>query len=274
MSNMSPYPDGQYYQQPGGYVPGGFGPRPDEKNSLGIWSLGLGLVSFFCCGFITGIPAIIVGYLGIQAANEGRATNKGMSIAGIVLSLAVGLAAAVCMAYRLPVLDRLSRGYVELSRNTPLLIQLFFLYYGLPKIGIKIDGFTCGVIALVFLGGGYMAEALRAGLLAVPKGQTEAAKAIGLGNVQIFRYVVLPQAWAVSLPAIAANVLFLIKETSVIGAVSVAELMFVTKDIIGMDYKTNEALFLLFVNYLIILLPVSVWARYAERKVRRAKYGA
>ena len=193
---------------------------------------------------------------------------------GIVLSLAVGLAAAVCMAYRLPMLDRFSRGYVELSRNTPLLIQLFFLYYGLPKIGIKIDGFTCGVIALVFLGGGYMAEALRAGLLAVPKGQTEAAKAIGLGNVQIFRYVVLPQAWAVSLPAIAANVLFLIKETSVIGAVSVAELMFVTKDIIGMDYKTNEALFLLFVSYLIILLPVSVWARYAERKVRRAKYGA
>ena len=193
---------------------------------------------------------------------------------GIVLSLAVGLATAVCMAYRLPVLDRLSRGYVELSRNTPLLIQLFFLYYGLPKIGIKIDGFTCGVMALVFLGGGYMAEALRAGLLAVPKGQTEAAKAIGLGNVQMFRYVVLPQAWAVSLPAIAANVLFLIKETSVIGAVSVAELMFVTKDIIGMDYKTNEALFLLFVSYLIILLPVSVWARYAERKVRRAKYGA
>ena len=193
---------------------------------------------------------------------------------GITLSLAVGLAAAVCMAYRLPVLDRLSRGYVELSRNTPLLIQLFFLYYGLPKIGIKIDGFTCGVIALVFLGGGYMAEALRAGLLAVPKGQTEAAKAIGLGNVQIFRYVVLPQAWAVSLPAIAANVLFLIKETSVIGAVSVAELMFVPKDIIGMDYKTNEALFLLFISYLIILLPVSVWARYAERKVRRAKYGA
>lgn len=197
-----------------------------------------------------------------------------LAVYGIVLSLAVGLAAAVCMAYRLPVLDRISRGYVELSRNTPLLIQLFFLYYGLPKIGIKIDGFTCGVIALVFLGGGYMAEALRAGLLAVPKGQTEAAKAIGLGNVQIFRYVVLPQAWAVSLPAIAANVLFLIKETSVIGAVSVAELMFVTKDIIGMDYKTNEALFLLFVSYLIILLPVSVWARYAERKVRRAKYGA
>ena len=87
MSNMGPYPDGQYNQQPGGYVPGGFGPRPDEKNSLGNWALGLGIASVVCCGLIAGIPAIIVGYLGIQAANEGRATNKGMSIAGIVLSL-------------------------------------------------------------------------------------------------------------------------------------------------------------------------------------------
>nr|WP_244773681.1 ABC transporter permease subunit [Alysiella crassa]UOP08128.1 ABC transporter permease subunit [Alysiella crassa] len=123
------------------------------------------------------------------------------------------------------------------------------------------------------MGGSYMAEALRAGLLAVPRGQTEAAKAIGLSDVQIFHYVVLPQAWAISLPAIGANVLFLIKETSVVSAVAVAELMFLTKDIIGMDYKTNEALFLLFISYLIILLPVSWWARRAERKARSAKYG-
>ncbi|XXQ67960.1 amino acid ABC transporter permease [Neisseriaceae bacterium B1] len=190
---------------------------------------------------------------------------------GIIFSLLVGIMVAICTAYRIPVLNKISRAYIELSRNTPLLIQLFFLYYGLPKIGIKWDGFTCGVIALVFLGGSYMAEALRAGLLAVPRGQTEAAKAIGLSDVQIFRYVVLPQAWAVSLPAIGANILFLIKETSVISAVAVAELMFLTKDIIGMDYKTNEALFLLFISYLIILLPVSLWARHAERKARSAK---
>ncbi|MDO9795187.1 amino acid ABC transporter permease, partial [Glaesserella parasuis] len=140
--------------------------------------------------------------------------------------------------YHIKPLYWLARGYIELSRNTPLLIQLFFLYYGLPKIGIKWDGFTCGVIALVFLGGSYMAEALRAGLLAIPKGQTEAAKSIGLNPFQIFRYVIFPQAWAISLPAFGANVLFLIKESSVVSAVAVAELMFVTKDIIGMDYKT------------------------------------
>ena len=89
MSNMGPYPNGQYNQQPGGYGPGGygggFGPRPDEKNSLGGWALGLGIASFACCGVFTGIPAMILGFLGLQAANEGRATNKGMSIAGIIM---------------------------------------------------------------------------------------------------------------------------------------------------------------------------------------------
>ena len=109
MSDMGAYPNGSYNQQPGGYGPnggpynqqpagygpagygpagygpGGYGPRPDEKNSLGGWALGLGIASLFCCSIFTGIPAIILGVLGMQAANEGRATNKGMSIAGIVM---------------------------------------------------------------------------------------------------------------------------------------------------------------------------------------------
>lgn len=197
-----------------------------------------------------------------------------LSAWGIGLSLLVGLPVALVMAYRVSPLNRLANAYVELSRNTPLLIQLFFLYYGLPKVGIRWDGFTCGVIALAFLGGSYMAEALRAGLLAVPKGQLEAARSIGLSRAQILRHVVLPQAWAVALPAVGANVLFLIKETSVISAVAVAELMFVTKDIIGMDYKTDEALFMLLMSYLIILLPLSLLVRHWENRVRRAGHGA
>lgn len=197
-----------------------------------------------------------------------------LSAYAVILSLLAALPIAVITAYHVAPFHRIARAYIELSRNTPLLIQLFFLYYGLPKIGVKLDGFTCAIIALVFLGASYMAEALRGGLRAVPKGQIEAAQAIGLTRVQIFRYVILPQAWAVALPAVAANVLFLIKETSVVSAVAVAELMFVTKDIIGMDYKTNEALFLLFVSYLIILLPLSLAARWAENRARRAKYGA
>ncbi len=143
----------------------------------------------------------------------------------------------------------------------------------LLQMGIKWDGFTCGVIALVFLGASYMAEAVRAGILAVPKGQVGAGKAIGLSRFQVFRYVELPQVWAVAVPAIGANILFLMKETSVVSTVGIAELLFVTKDVIGMDYKTNEALFLLFAAYLIILLPVSLLARRIENRVRSAKYG-
>ncbi|WP_447502218.1 amino acid ABC transporter permease, partial [Acinetobacter pittii] len=115
--------------------------------------------------------------------------------------------------------------YIELSRNTPLLIQLFFLYYGLPKLGIKIDGFACGVIGLTFLGGSYMAEAFRAGLQSVAKGQIDSAKSIGLQPIQIFRYVIFPQALAISIPAIGANCLFLIKESSVVSAIAVVELL-------------------------------------------------
>lgn len=205
---------------------------------------------------------------------DGALWTLALSAWAVVLSLLVGLPVALAMARRVPVLHRLAAAYVELSRNTPLLIQLFFLYYGLPKVGIQWDGFTCGVIALTFLGGSYMAEALRAGLLAVPPGQIEAARAIGLSRPQILRHVVLPQAWAVALPAVGANVLFLVKETSVVSAVAVAELMFVTRDIIGMDYKTNEALLLLFISYLVILLPLSLLVRWAENRARRATHGA
>lgn len=196
-----------------------------------------------------------------------------LSFFGIVLALILGVLLAIVTAYRVQPLFYVVRSYVEMARNTPLLIQLFFLYYGLPKIGIRWDGMTCGIIALVFLGTSYMSEAVRAGLLSVPKGQVDAAKALGMNAPQRFFYVILPQAWAVALPAVGANVLFLMKESSVVSAVAVAELLFVTKDIIGMDYKTNEALFLLLISYLIILLPVSLLARFAENRSRSANYG-
>ena len=197
-----------------------------------------------------------------------------LSFWGILLSLIIGTICAVISTYQVKSLSWLVKSYIELSRNTPLLIQVFFLYFGLSKVGIKLDGFTCGVIGLAFLGGSYMAEAIRGGLEAVSKGQIESALSIGLTPFQAFRYVILPQAFAISMPSIGANCLFLMKETSVISAVAVAELMFIAKEIIGMDYKTNESLFLLVIFYLIILLPMSILIRYLEKRTRRAKYGA
>lgn len=200
-------------------------------------------------------------------------TTLKISALSIFLSIMVGLLFSVILTYQVKVLARLTTWYVELSRNTPLLIQLFFLYYGLPKIGITLDGFVCGVIGLTFLGGGYMTEVFRAGLQSVSKGQLDSAKSIGLNAVQIFRYVELPQALALSIPAIGANCLFLIKESSVLSAIAIVELLFVTKDLIGMDYKTTEALFLLICAYLIILLPVSALTSYFEYRSRKVSHG-
>lgn len=200
-------------------------------------------------------------------------TTLEISIISIFLSIIVGLISSIILTYKFFILDKLVACYIEVSRNTPLLIQLFFLYYGLPKIGIKIDGFTCGIIGLTFLGGSYMAEVFRAGLQSVSKGQIDSAKSIGLNPVQIFRHVSFPQAMAVSIPAIGANCLFLIKESSVLSAIAIVELLFVTKDLIGMDYKTTEALFLLICAYLIILLPVSALTSYLEYRSRKVSHG-
>ncbi|MCW9715753.1 amino acid ABC transporter permease [Avibacterium sp. 21-594] len=197
-----------------------------------------------------------------------------LSFWSIVFSLIIGLLCAVATSYNIRFFNSLAKAYIELSRNTPLLIQLFFLYFGLSKLGIKLDGFTCAIIGLSFLGGSYMAEAIRAGIESVSKGQVESALSLGLTPTQAFIYVIAPQALSLSLPAIGANCLFLMKETSIASAIAIAELMFMAKELIGLDYKTNEALFLLVVFYLIILLPVSFLIHYLEKCSRYAKYGS
>ena len=192
---------------------------------------------------------------------------------GIVGSLAVGLLVAAIRHYRIPVATQIAAAYVELSRNTPLLVQLFFIYFGLPRVGIKWSGETCAIVGLIFLGGAYMAEALRSGLDSIATIQWESAAALGLTRTQTLRHVALPQAIATSVPPLAANIIFLIKETSVVSVVALPDLVYVAKDLIGMSYNTSEALILLVLAYLVILLPVSIAARLIEKKVRRGGFG-
>lgn len=192
---------------------------------------------------------------------------------GVALSLLLGFACCMIRYFRLPLLRQLAGAYIELARNTPLLVQLFFLYFGLPKIGVKISSEACAIIGLTFLGGAYMAEALRSGLEAVDRTQVESGMCIGLTTAQNIRYVVLPQALATAVPAVGANVIFLLKETSVFSAVALADLMYVAKDLIGMYYKTDEALLMLVAAYLVILLPLSLLFSFVERRMRYAGFG-
>ena len=192
---------------------------------------------------------------------------------GIVLSFVVGISAAFILFFKIPVLSGVVKGYVELFRNTPLLVQLFFIYYGLPALGIKLSAEICGILGLGLLGGSYMTESIRSGLEAVPVSQTESALSLGMSRGLLFKNIILPQAFTISVPGIVANIVFLLKETSVFSAISLMDLMFTAKDLIGLYYDTTESLFLLVVFYIIMLLPVSVFGSMAEKKLRFKMYG-
>lgn len=213
----------------------------------------------------------IVKYAPVYFAAAGLTLR--LAVIGILLAILLGLACSLTLYEQIPILRHLVSGYIELSRNTPLLVQLFFLYFGLPKLGLVLSAESCAIIGLTFLGGSYMAEAFRSGLSSVEPGQIEAGQSIGLNRGQIVRLIVLPQALSVSVPALCANTIFLIKETSVFSAVALADLMFVAKDLIGLYYKTDEALLLLVSAYLTILLPVSALAAWLERRLRYAGFG-
>ena len=192
---------------------------------------------------------------------------------GILGSLAIGFVIAMITHFKVPVLSQISLAYIELYRNTPLLIQLFFMYFALPRMGVQISAEACGMLGLALLGGAYMAETFRSGFEAVDPIQTESALSLGMTQGQVIRYITLPQAVSLSIQSFVANIIFLLKETSVFSAISLMDLMFVAKDLIGLYYKTTECLFMLVVFYLIIILPVSILGTVVERKLRYGAFG-
>jgi polar amino acid transport system permease protein len=207
--------------------------------------------------------------------NFGEATLLTLKLAalGIVLSIIVGVLCSLALYFKCKGLRMIVQAYIELSRNTPLLIQLFFLYYGIPKLGILISSELCAIIGLTFLGGGYMAEAFRGGLESVSKVQLESGLSIGLNTFQMVRFVIFPQALSVAVPALGANCIFLLKETSVMSIIAIQDLMSLTKELIGMYYNTWETLVVLVVCYLLVLLPVSALFLAVERRLRYAEFG-
>jgi polar amino acid transport system permease protein len=197
-----------------------------------------------------------------------------VGLIAIATSMLVALVNATLLVLRTPYLSRLVKGYVELARNTPLLIQLFFVYFALPSVGLKISGFTAAIITMTFMGGAYLTEVLRAGVEAVPRAQLESGRSIGLSEGQLLRHVILPQASILSLPALFANFIFLLKETTVVSAVAVPEILYTTKNYIALYYKTYEMLAVLTLLCVLLFLPLSLLLRYLERRLQHGQFGA
>ncbi|TBN58226.1 amino acid ABC transporter permease [Glaciihabitans arcticus] len=147
-----------------------------------------------------------------------------LALASFALGLVIALGIALARLSRNRVLSGAARVYISLVRGTPLLVQLFVIFYGLPSIGIKIDPWPSAIIAFAINVGGYAAEVIRAAILSVPKGQWEAGHTIGMSRAQTLRRIILPQAARVSVPPLSNTFISLVKDTSLASLILVTEL--------------------------------------------------
>jgi polar amino acid transport system permease protein len=157
--------------------------------------------------------------------------------------------------------------FVELIRGSPLLLQLFYIYYVFPFIGIRLAPIVAGILGLMINYGAYLSEVFRAGILAVDKGQWEAAEAIGLRRGHILRLVVLPQAIRIVLPPVGNYFISLFKDTALVSTISIGELIFRGQLIAADTFKYLQVYTIIFVIYVVISIPASAGVKAIEAKL-------
>jgi polar amino acid transport system substrate-binding protein len=190
-----------------------------------------------------------------------------VSILGMVGAVLLGFALAIMRVYGLFPLRWIATLYIELIRGTPLLIQLLILFYGLPNIGIKLEPFVAGVLGLALNYAAYEAENYRAGLLAIPKGQMEAARALGMTQRQGLFHVVIPQSFRLVLPPVTNDFISLLKDSSLVSMVTLVDLTGAYKQIATQTFDYFGAGLLVATFYLLIGLPFVRLARFTEQKL-------
>lgn len=187
----------------------------------------------------------------------------------IILSAAIGLVGAALRTQRVPVFAQLAAAYVELVRNTPILVQLFFLFYGLPAVGLGMSLFWTGVVCLTLWGGAYQIENFRGGLAAVDRGLREAGLALNLHPLNFLRHVAIPVALRVSLPSMLNTAISQLKNSSYLQTIGLAELTFVALDRVATDFRALEMFAALGVIYVALVFALSAVAARLERRLNR-----
>lgn len=191
-----------------------------------------------------------------------------LSVLTTILGLICGALGAAARMSRSMFLRVIGATYVSIFRGTPALIQLFILYFGGPQIGIQLDAFEAGVIGLGVNIGAYMAETMRGAIQSVDKGQTEAARTLGMSRWEAMRKVVLPQAMRMMIRPLGVNINALIKGTALVAAISVIELTYTAQRYIGSTYKPFEMFLLSGALYMIIIYVVGQGISWLDRKAR------
>ena len=200
---------------------------------------------------------------------DGLKVTFKLAAIGIAGAFLVGLVLGAARAYRVPVISQLAAIYVELIRNTPILVQIFLIAYGLPKISttFQFDFFTVAWVALVVWGGAFNTENFRAGFEAVPKRYNEAAYALGFGPIKTFLNVSLPIGGRIALPSSINTYISVFKNTALMTAISVEELTNVARQSIDLDFRTWEMIVVLAVTYLTLVWTLSALIRLLERRL-------
>lgn len=205
-----------------------------------------------------------------EAFWKGWLTTVGLALAALVASCAIGIVAALMLRSRFPLAEAAARIYVELIRGTPLLVQLLVGWYVVAaalQVGTAYRGLV-GVLVLALFSGAYMAEIFRGGFDAIPRAQVDSARAIGLTRGQALRLVLLPQAVRIVLPAVAGQLVSLIKDSSLLSVLSIGEFTFAARNVNSATYSTLESYLPLAAGYLAVTLPLSALSRWLERRFR------
>jgi cystine transport system permease protein len=193
-----------------------------------------------------------------------------LAVSAMAGGLALGLPTALMRVAPWAPLRWPAALYVSAFRGTPLLVQLFVVYYGLPSIGIEFTPVTAGVLTLSLNAGAYLSESLRGAILAVAQGQWRAAYSLGLGWAPTLRHVVLPQALRVAVPSMSNTLISLIKDTSLVSVITMTELMLVTKELISVTFRPLPLYVAAAIIYWMLSLFFEGLQRRAERRLNRA----
>ncbi len=205
----------------------------------------------------------------LPALLGGLAMTVIVSLISISLATLIGIAGASFCIFETPVLSPVMRGYVEFIRNTPLLVQIFFIFFGLPSIGFKLSPFWSGVLALTIWGGAFNIENFRGGFLSVAKGLREAGLSLGLHRLQYLGLVALPLGLRVSIPSVLNTSISVLKNSAYLQAIGLAELTFVAMDRLSTDFRTLEMFASIGLIYLVVVLAFSWLVRRFESVLQK-----
>jgi polar amino acid transport system permease protein len=197
---------------------------------------------------------------------EGALITLEISILSLLLGLVFGLTAALCKLARTPLLRWPANFYVWLIRSTPLLVQLFIIYFGLPQLGIDLGPFLSGVLGLALNVGAYNAETIRGGIISVPPGQTEASRSLGMSGSLTMRRIILPQALRIIIPPLGNNFIILIKDTSLVSTITLVELTLTAQRFIGSTYKPFEMYMMAAALYAVMTTAASLLLNWLEKR--------